>query len=180
MLITLNTYKKIFSWKYRFWFRDCVVRNKDIFVFIMEPSYTDEQVKEEEENGWNSDLKIKAVFTFVRSFEPEKQWGAKFLQNWQPTIIGAAQKPLSQSISIEQFSTYPSFDQKCFVTGSGPAYEDTPLTSMSTNRKNGADGNFLRGHLAKLKTLGGYLYACGGGRAIGKQRDRRASCRERV
>ncbi|WP_220815173.1 hypothetical protein [Pseudomonas paralcaligenes] len=172
MQVTLETYKRIFSWKYKFWFRDCVVRNKDVFVFVMEPSYTDEQVREEEENDWDSSLRIKAVFTFVRTFEPDKQWGGTFLQNWQSIIIGAAQKPLNQSINIERVSTYPSFDHKCFVTGSGPAYEDKPLTSFHLSKQNGADGNFLRGHLSKLKALDGYLYACGGGRAIGKRLDK--------
>lgn len=170
MLVTMETYKKIFSWKYRFWFRDCAVRNRDIFAFVMEPSYTDEQVKEEEDNDWDSSLRIKAIFTFARSHEPEKQWGAKFLQGWQPIVVGTAHKPLNQSIGIEQYSTFPSFDHKCFVTGSGPAYEDLPLTSMGPTK--GEKGNFLRGHLAKLKTLDGYLYACGGGRGFGKRLDR--------
>lgn len=169
MMVTLDTYKKIFTWNYQFWFRDCVVRNKDIFVFVMEPSLTDEQVREEQENNWDASLRMKAVFTFVRSFEINKQWGAKFLQGWQPTIIGSAQKPLNQSVSIEQVSTYPSFDQRCYVTGSGPAYEDIPLTSMYTNKMNGADGSFIRGGVTKLKSLDGYLYACGGGRAMGKR-----------
>lgn len=171
MLVSLETYKKIFSWKYRFWFRDCVVRNKDIFVFVMEPSCTDKQVEEEEENNWDSSLRIKAFFNFIRSVEPEKQWGAKFLQNWQQIMIGAAQKPLSQAVMVERVSTYPSFDHQCFVVGSGPAYEDQPLTSFDL-KENGADGSFLRGHLGRLKSLDGYLYACGGGRGFGKRLDK--------
>lgn len=168
MLIPLDTYKKIFSWKYRFWFRDCVVRNKDIFVFVMEPSYTDAQVKEEEENGWDADLRMKAVFSFVRTLEKDKQWGAQFLQNWQAMVIGAAQKPLNQSVTIERTSTYPALDLKCYVTGSGPAYEDKNLLPFDLKSR-GKNGNFIRGHLAKLKSLDGWLYGCGGRRTLGKR-----------
>lgn len=94
------------------------------------------------------------------------------MQNWQQTMIGAAQKPLNQAIMIERVSTYPSFDHQCFVTGSGPAYEDKPLTSFNLTKQNGADGNFIRGHLGRLRSLDGYLYACGGGRAFGKRLDK--------
>ena len=58
------------------------------------------------------------------------------------------------------------------MIGSGSAYGDKPLSSFGLSQKNGADGNFKRGHIARLKALDGYLYACGGGRAIGKRIDK--------
>ncbi|MDR0701435.1 MAG: hypothetical protein LBF61_03335 [Azoarcus sp.] len=160
MLITVNEYKKYFKWHYAgFWFRDCVVRDKDIFVFVTEPSLTDEQVEEEEKNDWDPNLRTKGIIIYVRDEPLGKQWSAAF-RNWNAMVIGASQKPASHSVSIERTSVYPSLDLRCFVTGSGPAHEDTPL---------GREGDFDRGHIGKLKSLEGYLYACGGGRSFGKR-----------
>jgi hypothetical protein len=163
MLITLDEYKKGFhQWDMTFWCRDCVVRNKDIFVFVTEPSLTDEQVKEEEENGWSSDLRPKGIMIYIRYKDIGKQWSGGYHQNWAPMVIGASQKPASHSVSIERIAVYPSFDRRCFVTGSGPAYEDVPLAGAKR-------GDFARGHIAKLKPLEGHLYACGGNRSFGKR-----------
>lgn len=93
------------------------------------------------------------------------------MQNWQPMVIGAAQKPLSQVVMMERVSTYPSMDLQNFVIGSGPAYQDDDIKPY-TNKMQGRDGAFSRGHIAKLKALDGYLYACGGRRSIGKRLDK--------
>jgi hypothetical protein len=169
MLITPEEYVALFhTWDLRFWFRDCVVRSKDIFVFVTEPFYTDEQVREEEENGWDPDLRPKGILAYIRYEEAGKQWSGSFKQGWQPMVIGASQKPANHSVSIEVAPTFPSMSHKCFVTGSGPAYEDATIDTFNPE-KNGSDGNFSRGYIGKLKSLEGYLYACGGRRSFGKR-----------
>jgi len=54
-----------------------------------------------------------------------------------------------------------------FVCGSGKADIYKPLKPFNKKKK-GADGRFSRGHIARLRTFGGFLYACGGGRSLGK------------
>lgn len=50
--MTLDEYKMFFHNTFRFWFRDCVVRDRNAFVFITEPQLTDEQLEEEESGGY--------------------------------------------------------------------------------------------------------------------------------
>ena len=170
MLITLDEYKDLFGRGYSFWFRDCVVRYNDLFVFVLEPSYTDEQVEEEERNGWDSSLRPKGWMMLDLSRETGKQWNGHYLFNWQHTVIGAAQKPLNQAVMIESTSTYPSMDHKGYVVGSGPAHEDHLFHSYGNEQP--TEGNFLRGALTRLKSLDGWLYGCGGRRSLGKRLDR--------
>ena len=35
MMMSLEEYKTYFGWGYSFWFRDCVVRTKDLFVLAL-------------------------------------------------------------------------------------------------------------------------------------------------
>src|SRR5690606_27662516 len=78
---------------------------------------------------------------------------------------GAAQKPLNQSINAERTAVFPSMEKRVFVTGSGPAYQDESLGEEPSK-------DFLRGGLRRLKTLEGWLYACGGRRSFGKRLDK--------
>lgn len=169
MLITLDEYKANFHWKYRFYFRNCAVRNKNVFVFVTEPALTDKQVKEEERHGWDSNLRPKAIRVFVRSGAPGDMWSGQYLQGWKAMTIGSAKLPLDQAIYVEQTSVFPSVELRSFVTGSGPAYEDAPLKPwMSPTDK----VNFVRGHVAKIKPIEGYAYACGGDRSLGRRLDK--------
>ncbi|MDH0895916.1 MULTISPECIES: hypothetical protein [unclassified Pseudomonas] len=161
MLITLDEYKKFLKSTF---FRDCSVRDKNIFVFITEPDLTDEQIEEEEANGYDPSLRLKQVATFFKDQAVGTQWGWSPLVGWESTITGAAQKPLNQSINGEQFAVFPSMESRVFVTGSGPAYQDKSLTASK--------GDFLRGALLRLKTINGWLYACGGGRSFAKRLDK--------
>lgn len=161
MLITLGEYRKKLQNSY---FRDCSIRSKDIFIFILEPLLTDEQVEEEEANGYDPSLRPKAVISYIRSEPVGQQWFHTRIHGWESIITGAAQKPLNQSVNAERTAVFPSMEERVFITGSGPAYQDESLGGPSTN--------FLRGGLRRLKTINGWLYACGGRRSFGKRLDK--------
>ncbi|MFV0481991.1 MAG: hypothetical protein ACK5LP_08400 [Campylobacteraceae bacterium] len=171
MYITLEEYNKYFNGKYKFYFCDCEVRRKELFSFILEPLYTTEQYEEEEKNNWDPDLRPKSIVTFNRTPDKEKMWSGGVKYNWNGMVLGVAQKPLNQSITIEKYSTYPSLDHKSYIIGSGPAYLEI-LAKPYEGLENTADGKVIRGHVAKLKTIDGYLYLCGGGRTISKRVDK--------
>lgn len=171
MLITLAEYKDIFRNVYRFWFRDCVVRERRAFVFIIEPEFTDEQVEEEERLESNPSLRPKGVVTFVRHFEPGHQWSVGYFRSWETIVLGSAVKPLNQSVSVERTAVFPSMDHRVYVTGSGPAYQDESLASMSDKTAK-AGIAVTRGAVTRLKQLDGWLYGCGGGRTLFKRLDK--------
>ena len=158
MYITLDEYQKIFHWEGRQWFRDCVVRTRDILYFVTTPEYSEEQMTEEEENEWNPDLRPKAILLFHRSQEAGKQWSGSAKSGWQPMVLGASLKPAGHSVSIEMAPTFPSMAHKCHVQGSGQAYDDKPL-----------EGGFVRGAIGHMKMIDGWLYACTGNRGFGKR-----------
>ncbi|WP_341646004.1 WD40/YVTN/BNR-like repeat-containing protein [Thauera sp. SDU_THAU2] len=167
MIITLNEYKKFLQ---RRFFRDCAIRDRNIFVFITDMVYTDEEVEQEERDGYNPSLRPKQVASLFRDQAVGTQWGWSGLEGWESTIIGAAQKPLNQSVSVEQFAVFPTMRNRSYVTGSGPAYEDTPIHSAGSKEPN----NWRRGGITRLKNIDGWLYACGGGRSFAKRLDKGA------
>ena len=158
MLITLDDYRKIFHWEGMQWFRDNVVRTKDILYFVTTPEFSDEQIAEEEKNNWNPNLRPKIILLFHRSGEVAEQWSGSAKSAWQPMVIGASLKPAGHSVSIERASTFPSLAHKCHVQGSGQAYDDMPI-----------EGGFIRGAIGHMKMIDGWLYACTGGRGFGKR-----------
>jgi len=159
MLISLDEYRNLFHWGGRQWFRDCAVRSKDAFYFITEPEYSDEKIEEEEDNGWNPDLRPKIILGWIRIFEPGKQWFGSFKNGWQPMVLGTSLKPGGHSVSIEMTSTFPSMDHKCHIIGSGPAYDDKSLNK----------DDFVRGAITHMKMIDGWLYACSQGRGFAKR-----------
>ncbi len=165
MIITLEEYKKFLR---RRFFRDCAIRDRNMFVFVTEMIYTDEEVEEEEREGYNPSRRPKQIASLFRDQAVGTQWGWSNLQGWETTIIGTAQKPLNQSVSVEKFAVFPTMRSRSYVTGSGPAYEDIPIHSASSNEPN----NWRRGAITRLKSIDGWLYACGGGRSFAKRLDR--------
>ena len=169
MLITLDEYRVFFKNIYKFWFRDCVVREEKCFVFVTEPQFTDEQVAEEERLDSNPSLRPKGIVTFWRDLEPGQQWSGDFMSSWETIVLGAATKPLSQSISIELGPVFPSMDSRVYVTGSGDAHEDLPLTVLSASKHEQSKGAVLLGAVTRLKQIDGWLNGCGGGRTLFKR-----------
>jgi len=78
-------------------------------------------------------------------------------------VIGSSHQPRGHAILVEQFPVYPSLDSRCLVTVNGPAHNEV-LKAYS-------EGGFLRGAVMRLKMIDGWLYACGGGRSLGKRLD---------
>jgi len=148
-----------------FRFTGCAVRNRNLFVFLVEAFFTPEQAEEERENNWEPALRSKGIFTFLRD---EQHWAGDFRQNWEPMLIGSSQKPANHSVSVEPFTMDVGNDYlRSYVTGSGPDHDEELYFFDKT--KEGTDGGFLRGALNSLKTIDGWLYACGGNRSFGKR-----------
>lgn len=168
MSITKDEYRRRFKADGLYYgFRDCVVRDRDIFVFIAEPELTEEDKAEYEEKDWSFDLAPKGIITFIRDDPVGDQWSGGFL-SWITPIVGASLKPASHSVSIERGPAYGRYENFNFVTGSGPAYEDEPL------------GDLLRGAVRHMKMIDGWLYVCTGNRGLGKRlgRGKWQSCNE--
>ncbi len=171
MLIALEEYKRLFR---RAFFRDCAVRSRNVFMFIRETSLTDAELAEEEEGGYNPDLRPKGIITYIRGvaeFQPGNQWFISPQYGWETIVLGSAVKPLNQSVSVERTAVFPSMDHRVYVTGSGPAYQDESLASMSDKTAK-AGIAVTRGAVTRLKQLDGWLYGCGGGRTLFKRLDK--------
>ena len=153
MLITLDEYRKMLAGYY---VTDCVVRDRNKFVFVASSWYTDAQVEEEERNGWDPAFRPKQLLPFFRDDIEGSRLEFVTVREWSYTHGGAATKPLNQFIAVELEN------DKVFVTGSGEVYEDAPLNSSMSN-------NPLRGGIRRVKTINGYAYICGGSRSFGKR-----------
>ncbi|MBF5002929.1 hypothetical protein [Diaphorobacter caeni] len=166
MLITLDEYERAFHWEYRFHFRDAVVRDRNIFSFIVEPSLTEAQERDERKKGGDHNLRPKGVRIFNRSAEPGKMWSGRWLQNWEAMVCGSAKNPLNQVIQVEASPVYPSMERRVLVSGSGPAYQDLSLGSSELEV---GDARFIRGRIGKIKEIDGYAYVAAGGRSFGRR-----------
>ena len=141
----------------------CAVRNRDQFAFLTETVLTEKQFQKEKEKGWDPTIRPKGFLLFWRT--AETKWYGNDHMNWKERVVGTSTKPRNHSVVVERFPVYPSLDSRSFVTGGGtPAHEETPLRAYS-------QGGFLRGDVSRLKMIDGWLYACGGGRSLGKRLD---------
>ena len=164
MSISTELYRDCFhEWDMRFYFVDCAVRDRNIFMFSTMPLMDTEQMKR------HGDLPPQTIVGYIRN---EGYWGVSFLQLWHKVVLGTSLNPLGHSVSIEPHQMNISPDDRkgyrVFVTGSGEPYEDSPLKTYDRETK-GADGAFERGTVEKLKMIDGWLYVCGGNRAFGKR-----------
>lgn len=169
MLITMDEYRECLRKDYSFFFRGCAVRERRAFVFLTEPSLSDAQVEEEEKKKWDPSLRPKAAVTYVIHFPAGQQWSAQYFHEWKDMIVGAAQQPLNQAVYAESFAPFPSMERRVFVSGSGPAHEDGVITSLSKDPQQQEKGHFARGAIMRFRAVNGFLYACGGGRAMAKR-----------
>jgi len=166
-----QNYADVFCWgrpdKYGFRFYDCAVRRRDLFVFLADTKDTAEMAKEEKRKRLSPGLRPKMIYTWSR---PDDRWFWALAGDWQRMVIGAADKPVNTSVSAEcyQMDLSPKKRRelgglRCFVEGN-PRYEDKPLRPYE-------DGGFVRGAVTRLKSIGGWLYACGRRRTFGKRLD---------
>ena len=152
MLITLEENEEQF---HRYYITDCAVRSKDMFVFLADRRYTDEEVAEEEENGSDFAYRDKRAVTYFRQKPPAAQWFGTLYEGHGYMLVGAAEKPLNQCIAIDRSEDYLS------AIGSGIFDEENLAPPLPNNPD--------RGGIRKIKTLNGYAYVCGGNRSFGKR-----------
>jgi len=89
----------------------------------------------------------------------------------EEAVLGASEKPSNHSVSLEKYAWLESGNHRCFVTGSGPSYEES-IGLYNFNKgfdKSDRDGRFIRAEVNKLKAIDGCMYACGGGRSFRKR-----------
>ena|GEM_PF-742759 len=172
MFISVKEYKSVFrALGYQFKISDCVVRNNELLALLIKAVGTEELEAEEEQKQWDPALRQKGVVQWNRK---SKQWAVLVEGGLEPMLIGVSHEPASHIVSIEQYLSDFEPDEReeiggmrSLILGSGSPYKDTPLGRF--NASEGADGAFLRGAVTKLKTVDGYLYACGTLRSFGKR-----------
>lgn len=153
MLISPEEYKRVFQ---TYIITDCVVRNPNMFTFIAtKHSYTNKEIEAGKKGESNTPLGANRVIPFMRHKESDKQWSYASLTGWEKLKGGAATYPKDQFVGL-------SFNGCVFLTGSGEIGREDNIPEF---KNGGAD----RGGITKLKTIGGYLYCCGGNRSVGKR-----------
>lgn len=152
MMITPQEYKQCL---HGFSFTDCVVRDRNRFTFIATQVLSDAEVEAEEKNMIDPSYRRKRVLPFKRDDAVGDQWGWTTLLNWDLFRGGAALLPENQFVGVD-------LEGRVFVTGSGVSEQEQNVPSFR-------QGGLNRGGIRKLKTIGGYLYACGGARSVGKR-----------
>ncbi|WP_431261971.1 WD40/YVTN/BNR-like repeat-containing protein [Roseateles chitinivorans] len=135
---------------------DCAVRDRNIFAFALDAIFTDEEVDEEQRNGWDRSLRPKRLITFFRDKPEGARYGAREFEEWGPLRLGAMSAPKSQLLLFEQHG------QQVYVVGSGEAGFEVPL-----NRDNPNLPPF--GLVDRIKTFEGHAYLCGAYRSFGKR-----------
>ena len=157
MNIDLAEYARVLS---KFSITDCAVATKDVFVFIASEILTDEELEEYEEQDLDQFYRPKKLVTFLRNGDSKGQhWFQNHLIGWDTPRIGASNLPKNHSVTFE--ISLRRNDIRTFVTGSGPAHEE--LIDIKPG------DSFPGGGMKRLKTIEGYLYACGGSRDVGKR-----------
>lgn len=152
MMITREEYEQCLS---GFTLTDCVVRDRHRFTFIATQYLTDAELEAEERAMLCPSERPKRVLPFMRDDAPGDQWGWTNLLHWSLVRGGAAHLPDNQFVGVD-------LDGHVFVTGSGVSEQEQDVPRA-------AAGGPDRGGIRKLKTIGGYLYACGGGRSVDKR-----------
>jgi len=154
MLITTEEYSRVLR---GYFFSDCVVRNRNMFTFVMDRWLSDEEAEQWEEEERDIDFREKRVVPFMRHKEPGKQWSWTDFKGWDRIVGGAARVPKDQFVGIQSFG-----ELMVFVTGSGDVGEEPSIPNW---RKGGPD----RGCADKIKTIDGYAWYCGSGRSVGQR-----------
>lgn len=169
MKMSLEQFKRSFAFKGRSYsFIDCVVRNKNIFCFIASRTLTDDDLYNYRKNGWSTSYRGQLLVTYVRNKESGTDWGWNTIpydyndtgMHCSPMVLGSTDRPKNRVIAIEMLSGN-ALVNRVFVSGNGPAYEDTSLISHR-------NGGFKRGAILKIKSINGYAYVCTGGRGFAK------------
>lgn len=153
MLITPDEYKVTFS---HYYIVDCAARDRNVFAFALDRWMTDAEVEEEEEKGWDIDLRPKRLVTFFRLRPPDDRCGVTAFDQWGTLKLGAMTSPKSQFILYEQHA------QRVYVIGSGSDSFELPL-----DRKHPTLNDF--NIVSRIKTFNGHAFLSGGVRSFAKR-----------
>ncbi len=150
MLISQYEYDDIFR---KYYITDCAARNRNIFGFALDRFYTDEEIDEEERNGWDRFLRPKRIALFFRNYPFGDRLAGQNLGNWGKLVIGACDIPKGQILLIENEK------DRIFTYGSGFKGEELPVNRDHPDLKG-------FGVFSKIKTFEGEAFMCGTSRSL--------------
>lgn len=153
MQISAEEYERVL---HTYYITDCAVRNRNMFNFVADRWYSDEEVEKEEREGMDPAFRDKRVIPFMRLKEAGKRLSYTHFSGWGNISGGAALHPKDQFVGVELE------EDRVFVVGSGEAYGDEKVPAWQVNGPN-------RGGITRVKTIGGFAYVCGGARSVGKR-----------
>lgn len=137
-----ESYAKYFQ---GFHITDCVVRDKNIFYFVLRQFYKGNESRPE------NSLK-KRMVQFLQNYPHLKPWSYSELGGFGILNAGASNRPTGQFVGVD-------LGGAVYSLGSGEKGVETPLQSWFNGGPN-------RGGIRKLRTIEGVLYAVGGNRTV--------------
>ncbi len=150
MLISKTEYRNVL---HEYYIADCAVANRNVFGFALDSFYTDEEVEEEERNGWDMFQRPKRLALFYRDEPYGNRLTGVNLGSWGLLHMGASSVPHSEIIVIE------TEENRVFVAGSGHRTFEIPVDRHHPDLKG-------FGAFEKIKTFEGQAFLCGSSRSL--------------
>ncbi len=149
-----NAYEKNFK---GFFIRDCVVRRKDMFYFVLE-----EDLGENPSSARKKKTRTRVVFCFDEP-TPEASWGYQEFTGMVNMLASTSLIPKQQFVGV-------SLSGFVYVVGSGVNELEDDLKGVHSKQLKAAkapvEAYLLRGGIGKLATIDGLVFGCGLGRTI--------------
>ncbi|BEU72599.1 MULTISPECIES: hypothetical protein [Ralstonia solanacearum species complex] len=146
-LLDIDQYKKHFD---GFGLRDCVVRSRDIFYFILFQDWPNDVPR-----PFDEELESRLVPLFRAK---EEKWSHSVLTGFSGLRGGATQHPKNQCVVID-------LSGQVYVIGSG-------VDEIEQKIPGGLGKGPSRGAVTSLKQIDGWLYGCDNSRSLFKRADR--------
>ncbi|WP_223855234.1 hypothetical protein [Ralstonia solanacearum] len=146
-LLDIDQYKKHFD---GFGLRDCVVRSRDIYYFILFQDWPHDKPR-----PFDEELESRLVPLFRAK---EEKWSHSVLTGFSGLMVGATQLPKSQCVAID-------LSGQVYVVGSG-------TDEIEQKIPGGGGQGPKRGAVHRVKQINGWLYGVGGFRSMFKRVDR--------
>ncbi|TDR34962.1 hypothetical protein DFR29_1418 [Tahibacter aquaticus] len=137
---------------------DCAVRDRNIFYFIAREDYTswpDSKWDRENEPPPEDSSLRQHIVGYFRARPMETRWTRTALTGLANLMSGVALQPDPKHLAL-------ALDGPVYAMGSGSKGFEAPLRSWR-------EGGPMRGSINKLRTIGGWLYFCGGNNSVGKR-----------
>ena len=143
MHISAKEYKKFFE---GYQIIDCVVRNKDMFYFVLKEMYdTDKDAPPETKL-------IKRIVPYFMDEPVGDRWSRSVLEHFDHLVGGLSIYPKEQFVGVDMGGSV-------YAAGSGEGGIEDSFVSW-------ADEGPQRGAIIKLRTIDGHVYAAGGNRTV--------------